>query len=102
MEKAYPINYEKHAHDFDYVRDILFNRAYDLRAAGKDEQAERLEEKRAKIIDTVGRMVKTSRAANGWDRIFWYRGKDYAFLRNVIEFAHDARARAIAMFECPM
>lgn len=100
MEKAYPINFEKHAHDFNYVCDILFNRAYDLRMAGKDEQADRLEEKRDKIWDTVGRMVKTSRAHNGVDRLFWYRGEDYAFLRNVIEFAHDARARAIAMFAC--
>ena len=99
MEKAYPINYEKHAHDFDYVRDILFNRAYDLRAAGKNEQADRLEAKRDKIWDTVGRMVKSTRTPYG-DRIFWYRGKDYAFLRGVIEFAHNARARAIAMFEC--
>ena len=99
MEKAYPINYEQHAHDFSYVCDILFNRAYDLRVAGKDEQADRLEAKRDKIWDTVGRVVKTARTPRG-DRVFWYCGKDFAFLRNVIEFAHNSRARAIAIFEC--
>lgn len=99
MEKLYPINFEKHAHDFNYVCDMLFNRAYDLRAAGKDEQADRLEEKRDKISDTVGHVVKSTHTHYG-DRIFWYRGEDYAFLRDVIEFAHNARARAVAMFEC--
>lgn len=99
MGKAYPINYDQHAHDFNYVCDMLFNRAYDLRAAGKDEQADRLEAKRDKIWNTIPLFVKSTHTHYG-DRIFWYRGEDYAFLRDVIEFAHNARARAVAMFEC--
>ena len=99
MEKIYPINFEKHGHDFQYVSNILGNRAYDLRNAGKDEKADALEEKQEKITETIGKIVKSSRAYNG-DRIFWYRGKDYAFLRNVIEFAHNSRAYAIAKFMC--